>query len=199
MNIVLVTPFYIYGGLEPTEGDLSVDGQPITEENHRAWFAHIAHVPQDIYLSDSAIEENIAFGKLKEEINNDRVRQTARQAHISDMIERLPDQYSTYVGERGIRLSGGQRQGIAIARALLSQASLLLLDEPSNAMDNVTEASFISGLREYVQDKTLILVTHRSSMLALVDRLIVINLGKVVIDGPREEVLEKLASGSNQQ
>jgi len=161
----------IMGLLEPTEGNLSVDGQPITEENHPAWFAHIAHVPQDIYLSDSAIEENIAFGKLKEEINNDRVRQTARQAHISDMIERLPEQYRTFVGERGVRLSGGQRQRIGLARALYKNADIIVLDEATSALDNNTELAIMEAIDKFDKDLTVFIVAHRLTTLRNCDQI----------------------------
>ncbi len=108
----------VMGLLQPTGGTLEIDGQPISTGNNRAWQAHIAHVPQVIFLADSTIEENIAFGVPKDQIDYELVRLAAYQAQISDIIETWPKQYKTFVGERGIRLSGGQRQRIGIARAL---------------------------------------------------------------------------------
>ncbi|HIG59701.1 MAG TPA: type I secretion system permease/ATPase [Gammaproteobacteria bacterium] len=188
----LMCKFYL-----PESGSILIGGTDIRQIDPADLRRNINYVPQDVTLTSGTVRDNITFGNAL--ATDADVLKAAELAGIASYLNQHPQGFDLEVGERGQQLSGGQRQGIAIARALLSQASLLLLDEPSNAMDNVTEASFISGLQKYIQDKTLILVTHRSSMLALVDRLIVINLGKVVIDGPREEVLEKLASGSNQQ
>jgi len=108
----------VMGLLSPTSGTLQVDNAVLTPENQRAWQRHIAHVPQSIFLADSSIEENIAFGVPKEKIDHERVRLAAKQAQIAGVIESMPKQYKTFVGERGVRLSGGQRQRIGIARAL---------------------------------------------------------------------------------
>ena len=108
----------IMGLLSPTKGSLFLDGVRISESNLRGWQKNIAHVPQSIFLADISIEENIAFGVPKENINSSRVRVAAKKAQISTFIESLPNQYNSYVGERGVRLSGGQRQRIDIARAL---------------------------------------------------------------------------------
>ena len=137
------------------------------------------------------MRDNISFGNTL--ATDADILRAAELAGIAHYLNEHPQGFDLQVGERGRQLSGGQRQGIAIARALLSQASLLLLDEPSNAMDNVTELNFVSGLKDYIQNKTLVLVTHRSSMLSLVDRLIVLNEGRVVLDGPKQDVLERLS------
>ena len=155
----------VMGLLQPTDGSLEVDGQAVTSTNNRAWQAHIAHVPQAIFLADSSIEENIAFGVPKDQIDHDRVRQAAQQAQISDSIETWPKQYQTFVGERGIRLSGGQRQRIGIARALYKQADVIIFDEATSALDNETEQAVMQAIESLSQDLTLLIIAHRITTL----------------------------------
>jgi ATP-binding cassette subfamily C protein LapB len=123
------------------------------------------------------------------------VLRAATIAGVDDFLKRHPQGYDLPVGEQGRLLSGGQRQAIATARALLLDPRILVLDEPTSAMDNASESRFRDRLLQIIADKTLILVTHRSSMLQLVDRLIVLDGGKVVADGPKQKVLESLAQG----
>jgi len=118
----------IMGLLQPTEGTLNIDGLTLNTNNYRAWQAHIAHVPQAIFLSDSSIEENIAFGVPKRKIDHELIKKAARQAQIADIIDSWPNKYKTFIGERGIRLSGGQRQRLGIARALYRQADVIVFD-----------------------------------------------------------------------
>ena len=155
----------VMGLLQPTNGLLEVDGQPITLANQRAWQLHIAHVPQAIFLADSTIEENIAFGVPKDQIDIERVRQSAQQARIAKNIESWPKQYHTFVGERGIRLSGGQRQRIGIARALYKQADVIIFDEATNALDNETEQAVMQAIEELSKDITLLIIAHRLTTL----------------------------------
>ena len=155
----------VMGLLHPTSGTLEIDGQPITPINQRAWQLHIAHVPQAIFLADSTIEENIAFGIPKNRIDHDRVRQAAAQAQISDAIESWPKQYQTFVGERGIRLSGGQRQRIGIARALYKQADIIIFDEATSALDNDTEQAVMQAIESLSEDITLLIIAHRLTTL----------------------------------
>jgi ATP-binding cassette subfamily B protein len=155
----------VMGLLPPTEGSLQVDGAPVTEENRRAWQVHIAHVPQSIFLSDTTIEENIAFGVPKNRIDSERVRDAARKACIADVIERMPKKYKTKVGERGVRLSGGQRQRIGIARALYKKADVLVFDEATSALDNATEASVMEAVDRLDPDLTVLIIAHRLSTL----------------------------------
>jgi ATP-binding cassette subfamily B protein len=155
----------VMGLLQPTEGTLEIDSQPITIANHRAWQAHIAHVPQAIFLTDSTIEENIAFGVPKDQIDHQRVRQAAQQAQIADSIESWPKQYQTFVGERGIRLSGGQRQRIGIARALYKQADVIIFDEATSALDNETEQAVMQAIEGLSKDLTLLIIAHRLTTL----------------------------------
>ena len=151
----------IMGLLQPTDGVLSIDDQDITYKNQRNWQAHIAHVPQSIFLADSTIEENIAFGVPKDQIDHQRVRQAAYQAQIANHIDSLPKKYKTIVGERGIRLSGGQKQRIGIARALYKQADVIIFDEATSALDQETERSVMSAIESLSDDLTLLIIAHR--------------------------------------
>jgi ATP-binding cassette subfamily B protein len=155
----------VMGLLQPTDGNLKIDNQVVTATNHRAWQAHIAHVPQVIFLADSTIEENIAFGLPKSQIDQVRVRQAANKAQIADVVESWPEQYQTIVGERGIRLSGGQRQRIGIARALYKQADVIIFDEATSALDNETEQAVIQAIEGLSKDLTLLIIAHRLTTL----------------------------------
>lgn len=155
----------VMGLLEPSGGTLEVDGQVIASSNHRSWQAHIAHVPQAIFLIDSSVEENIAFGMPRERIDSERVRLAARQAQIADIIESWPEGYQTRVGERGIRLSGGQRQRIGIARALYKQAAVIIFDEATSALDNETEEAVMQAIEGLSSDLTLLIIAHRLTTL----------------------------------
>jgi ATP-binding cassette subfamily B protein len=158
--------------LSPSEGRLLIDGCPVTEENRRAWQVRIAHVPQSIYLADSSIAENIAFGIPLDRMNPERVRAAARQAQIADFIEGLPDGYATSVGERGVRLSGGQRQRIGIARALYREASVIVFDEATSALDAETEAAVMESIEALGRHLTLFIVAHRLSTLRGCDEIL---------------------------
>jgi len=136
----------IMGLLNPDSGSLIIDDKAITDKNYRSWQAHIAHVPQAIFLSDTTITENIAFGIPADDIDHARVSEAARKAHIAETIESWDDQYNTVVGERGVRLSGGQRQRIGIARALYKKVDVIILDEATSALDNETERSVIKSI-----------------------------------------------------
>ncbi len=155
----------IMGLLQPNDGTLSIDGQHVTLSNNRAWQAHIAHVPQVIFLADSTIEENIAFGVPKEYIDSQRVRKVAQQAQIAKVIESWPAKYQTCVGERGIRLSGGQRQRLGIARALYKKADVIIFDEATSALDNETEQSVMEAIESLSEDLTLLIIAHRLTTL----------------------------------
>jgi len=162
----------IMGLLPATEGELIIDQKTINSQNRRAWQAHIAHVPQNIYLSDSTIEENIAFGVAKELIDHQRVKKAAQQAQIAELIEQWKDGYQTFVGERGIRLSGGQRQRIGIARALYKQANVLIFDEATSALDNETEQAVMDAIKDLGEEVTILIIAHRLTTLKGCDEII---------------------------
>lgn len=180
----------IMGLLEPSAGRLEIDGTPITRINCRAWQAHIAHVPQSIFLADSSIEENIAFGVPKNEIDIERVRRAAQQAQLSDTIESLPEQYRTPVGERGVRLSGGQRQRIGIARALYKKADVIIFDEATSALDGETEKAVMQAIEGLSEDLTLLIIAHRLTTLKKCTQIIELVDGRIKHIGSYDEIAE---------
>lgn len=183
----------LMGLLPPTEGALLVDGQPVTGSHLRAWQRTIAHVPQSIYLADTTLAENIAFGVPTADIDMARVRQAARQAQIADFIESRPEGYEAFVGERGIRLSGGQRQRIGIARALYKQASVLVFDEATSALDNATEQSVMEAIDGLDRDLTILLIAHRLTTVRHCDVIVELDKGCVAAQGSYDELLARSA------
>ena len=181
----------VMGLLQPTLGTMDVDGRPITLGNQRAWQAHIAHVPQAIFLADSSIEENIAFGVPKGEIDHGRVQQAARQAQIADTIETWPQQYQTVVGERGVRLSGGQRQRIGIARALYKKADVIIFDEATSALDNETERTVMQALDGLSKEVTLLIIAHRLTTLKNCSQIFELSEGKIKRNGNYQNLVGK--------
>jgi len=181
----------IMGLLLPTEGTLEIDNQLITANNNRAWQAHIAHVPQAIFLADSTIEENIAFGVPNNKIDRDRVKQAAQQAQIADIIETWPKKYKTYVGERGIRLSGGQRQRIGIARALYKQADVIIFDEATSALDNDTEQAVMQSIETLGQNLTILIIAHRLTTLKNCTQIVELADGGIKRIGTYQEIVPK--------
>ncbi|MGI6245939.1 MAG: ABC transporter ATP-binding protein [Pseudochelatococcus sp.] len=170
----------VIGLLEPTQGDIFIDGVKLTSDNRAAWQKNIAHVPQAIYLSDASIAENIAFGVRPDEIDRERVRRAAEQAELGQVIAALPQGYDTYVGERGIQLSGGQRQRIGIARALYKQASVLVFDEATSALDNETESAVMAAVERLDRNLTILLIAHRISTLDGCDMIVRLEGGRMV-------------------
>jgi len=162
----------IMGLLSPSSGDFFIDNQLVDNVNRKAWQRHIAHVPQSIYLSDSTISENIAFGVSKNKINHQLVEKAAQRAQISKLINEWPEGYQTMVGERGARLSGGQRQRIAIARALYKQANVLIFDEATSALDNETEQDVMKAIEGLGKDVTILIIAHRLTTLKNCDQII---------------------------
>ena len=181
----------LMGLLTPTKGIIEIDDIILTDYNTRSWQAHIAHVPQSIYLSDSTIEENIAFGIPTENIDFNRVKYAAQQAQIVDYIEGLPEQYKTIVGERGMRLSGGQRQRIGIARALYKRADILIFDEATSALDNETELSVMESIEKLDNNLTIILIAHRISSLKNCSQILEIEDGCIKRIATYKEILNQ--------
>jgi ATP-binding cassette subfamily B protein len=184
----------LMGLLAPTEGEVLVDGENIRGLRGRAWQSSVAHVPQNLYLADATVAENIAFGVRREQIDLERVKRAARQAQIAEFLERLPQTYQAEVGERGVRLSGGQRQRIGIARALYKQANVLVLDEATSALDNATERSVMDSLEGLDRRLTVLLIAHRLSTVRRCDTIVELANGRVVAQAPYEELLESSTS-----
>ena len=176
---------------EPDAGAILVSGTDINQIDPTDLRRNMSYVPQEISLFSGTVRENIVLGTPL--ATDEAVLEAARVAGILDFLNTHPEGFDLEVGERGERLSGGQRQGIAIARAIINRAPILVLDEPTASIDNTAEMLFLKHFFEYAKNRTLLLVTHKTSMLSLVDRLIVLNDGKIIADGPRDEVLKMLA------
>ena len=177
------------GLLRPGSGTLSVDGVELTPQNLRSWQQALGYVPQDIFLSDSTLYENIAFGLREDEIDRDRVVHSAQLASLHDfIISQLPDGYSTRIGERGVRLSGGQRQRIGIARALYTGASLIIFDEATSSLDNLTEREVMAAIDALPENKTIVIIAHRLSTVKSCDRIVLLHAGKVEDVGSWDEL-----------
>lgn len=179
----------LMGLLPPTEGNLSIDGVIVDGARQRAWQRRIAHVPQSIYLADTTIAENIAFGIPAEDLDMERVKNAAANAQIADTIETWRESYQTRVGERGVRLSGGQRQRIGIARALYKNADLIILDEATSALDNETEQAVMSAIDSLAKGLTIVIVAHRLSTLRGCDQIVEIADGKVFRTGTFQQLI----------
>lgn len=172
----------ILGLLRPTHGNISVDGTQITESNLKEWQKLLGYVPQDIFLTDNTILENIAFGVPAEHINIEHVEHCAKLAQVHDfIIEDLPDKYQTFVGERGIRLSGGQRQRIGIARALYNDPEILVFDEATSSLDSSTEQAVMKAIDSLAKQKTLIIIAHRIDTLKNCDNILLMRPNEINI------------------
>jgi len=165
----------LMGLLAPTSGELLVDDTPITKANRRAWQAHISHVPQSIFLADSTIQENIAFGVVPEEVQESRVIFAAQLAQIAETINSLKNKYKALVGERGVQLSGGQRQRVGIARALYKDSDLIIFDEATSALDNQTEQKIMKQIDQMNKNQTMFFIAHRLTTLKQCDTILRIN------------------------
>jgi ABC-type multidrug transport system fused ATPase/permease subunit len=180
----------VMGLLTPESGYLRIDGVAVDELNRRSWQLRIAHVPQTIYLTDSSVAENIAFGVAPAEIDLERVRAAARRAQIADSIESWQDGYDTIVGERGARLSGGQRQRIGIARALYKNADVIVFDEATSALDNETEQAVMEAINSLGLDLTILIVAHRLTTLKGCDLIVELESGTIASVGSYREMIE---------
>ena len=177
---------------EPETGNVMVDNISVSQIDPHNLRREIGYVPQDVVLFHGDIRENIVMGAT--DISDADILEAIHIACLEQTLAQLPEGLNTQVGERGERLSGGQRQAIGIARALVRKPKLLLMDEPSSMIDPGTENQLIQNLRKYMNDATLILVTHRMAMLPMVDRLVVFDQGRITADGPRDLVLERLSA-----
>ncbi|TKA91769.1 type I secretion system permease/ATPase [Guyparkeria sp. SB14A] len=183
----------ILGLYEPDAGAVLVDGVDARQIDPAELRRAIGYVPQDISLFHGSLQENLTLGAA--DVDDARILEVAKLSGLAPMINRHPEGFDMPMGERGQFVSGGQRQSIAIARALLHDPPMLVLDEPTGALDHSTEALIKRNLQQVAKHKTLLVNTHRSSMLELVDRILVIDAGRLVADGPKDEVIEALRQG----
>ena len=179
----------IMGLLVPQDGQIKIDGTLVTKKNMRNWQKNIAHVPQEIFMIDATIAQNIAFGVKFEDIDMARVYEVSKQAEIHNIIMDMEDEYNTMIGEKGERLSGGQKQRIGIARGLYKSATVLVLDEATSALDNETERQLVENMNINGHSLTTIIVAHRLSSLKYCDVIIELTNGKVSNFGTYENVV----------
>ena len=181
----------ILGLLEPEKGTLEIDEKIITKQNSRDWQRSIGYVPQYIYLSDDTVSANIAFGVEPKDINQEAVERASKIANLHEFVmDELPKQYQTEVGERGIRLSGGQRQRIGIARALYHDPQVLILDEATNALDNITEKAVMDAVNNLSRHITIILIAHRLNTVKKCDKIYLLDKGEIKNEGTFEELIK---------
>lgn len=183
----------LVGLYQPDSGSLLVDGVDIRQIDVSELRHNIGYVAQDIQLLAGTLRDNLVSGARY--VDDEMVLQAAELAGVHEFARLHPQGYELQVGERGQNLSGGQRQNVALARALLLNPPILLLDEPTSAMDNTGEERLKQRLQSVIENKTVILVTHRASLLSLVDRLLVIDRGQILADGPKAAVMEALKKG----
>ncbi len=172
---------------EPQQGQISIDGQSVANVTQESLRQHIAMIPQDPMLFHRSLRDNIRYGRL--EASDAEVLLAAQKAHAHEFILEAEEGYDALVGERGVKLSGGQRQRIALARAILKDAPILLLDEATSSLDSITERHIQDSLEELMRNKTVLVVAHRLSTLARMDRIVVFHHGAVIEDGSPSELL----------
>jgi len=183
----------ISGLYQPTSGAVLIDGVDSRQLDPAELRRNLGHVPQDVMLFFGSLRENITMSYTQ--ASDQEILRAARIGTIDNFVDKHPNGFQMAIGERGENLSGGQRQGVAIARAVIADPPILLLDEPTSSMDTSTEAIFKSRLKQFARNKTMLVVTHRSSLLELADRVLVMDGGRIVADGPKEKVLEALRKG----
>ncbi|WP_227501718.1 ABC transporter ATP-binding protein [Marinobacter nitratireducens] len=181
----------LLGLIEPEKGELRIDGTVINASNRRLWQNSVGFVPQSIFLADSSIRENIAFGLPLSAIDEEKVARAARMAHLDSLVAELHDGLDTRVGERGVQLSGGQRQRIGIARALYHDADVLVLDEATSALDGITERLIMDAIHDFSGKKTIIMIAHRLATVRKCDQIFVLGQGEVQDSGTYDELVEK--------
>lgn len=179
------------GLYEPTEGSVLYDNLDMRQIDPSDLRENIGYVPQDIYLFFGTLRENITFGSL--DIDEERFLRAAEISGVMDFVSRHPAGFDMPISEGGSNLSGGQRQAIAVARALVRNPSIFLMDEPTSMMDHASEAGLTTRLGRFLQNKTFILITHRVPLLKIVNRLVVMDGGRIVADGPKDQIMTMLS------
>jgi ABC-type multidrug transport system fused ATPase/permease subunit len=180
----------VLGLYDPTSGKITIDGVTLSAATRRRWQMRVGYVPQHVFLANSSVAENIALGLPVSSIDRGAVSRAARLAQAEEFIAELPEGFETEVGERGVRLSGGQRQRIGIARALYHDPDVLVFDEATSALDGLTEVAVMNAIRSLSASRTIILIAHRLRTVEACDRIIMLDQGRIVADGPYTELLE---------
>lgn len=180
----------LLGLMQPTSGYVSADGIKITRDNVRSWQKNLGYVPQDIFLLDSSLRDNIGFGIPSKIIDDEKIRIAVEKSQLTDFIASLPDGLDTVVGERGVRLSGGQRQRIGIARALYNNPPVLILDEATSSLDTTTESELMRAIEGLRGTSTILIIAHRYTTIENCDYLYKLDKGKIVAQGKPSAILE---------
>ena len=180
----------ILGLLEPEKGEILVDGVDI-KNNKRSWQSHLGYIPQDIYLLDDTIKNNITFGIDEKKINEKLLYESIKIAQLEKFVELSKNKLDTIVGNRGIKISGGEKQRIGIARALYNQPKILIFDEATSALDIDNENKILDEIYEGIGDKTLIIISHRNNTVKYCDLIYVMEQGKIIDQGPYKKIIEK--------
>jgi ATP-binding cassette subfamily C protein LapB len=183
----------LVGFYQPDSGSVLIDGIDVRQIDVHDLRHNIGYAPQDIHLFNGTLRENLVYGASY--IDDETMLRVATLTGVHDFARRHPSGYNMQVGERGMSLSGGQRQAVTLARALLLDPPVLLMDEPTSSMDNTSEDAIKKALAPVISNKTLLMVTHRASLLSLVDRLIIVDNGRIIADGPKENVMSALKKG----
>jgi len=183
----------VLGLYQPSEGQVLIDGADVRQLHPDDLRRNVGSVLQDVTLFSGSIRDNIALGDPR--VDDEEVIRLARLSGTYDFVGQLANGFDLKLADRGEGLSGGQRQSIAIARALVKSPPVMIFDEPTSAMDSQSENALVSRLDAELKDRTVLLVTHRQPMLKLVDRIIILNAGKIAAQGPRDDVLRSLAVG----
>jgi ATP-binding cassette subfamily C protein LapB len=181
------------GLYRPISGSVLIDGIDVRQLDPTELRSHCGYVAQDVNLFFGSLRDNISLGSRQ--VEDKQIVEAARRAHITEFVNRHPMGFDMPIGERGDTLSGGQKQGVAIARALLHSPPILLLDEPTSALDTSSEETVKQQLKTHLANSTMIIVTHRTSLLELVDRIVVIDNGTIVADGEKADVIQALKQG----
>ena len=188
----------LMGLLNPTNGELLVDGTLISHKNIRAWQKNIAHIPQSIFLIDASVQKNIVFDYSDEKINKKKLEKATTKAKVAQFIRNKKDKLETIIGENGIKLSGGQRQRIGIARAIYKDSEIMIFDEATSALDSQTEAAIINSLELNKNNKTVIMVAHRLSSLKYCNKIIELKDGQITKIGSYNEVIRDNKKNENE-
>jgi len=183
----------ILGLYKPASGSILIDGIDIQQIDPADLRRHLGYMPQEVILFSGSVKTNIMYGSPH--VEDEDVLRAAEVSGVKEFVDSHPMGFDRAVGERGQALSGGQRQSIGMARAMLNDVPMYLYDEPTSGMDNTTETLVTQRLTDATKDKTLVLVTHKASLLSMVDRLLVLDNGKIVADGPKLSVLDALQKG----
>lgn len=181
----------LLGLIEPKKGRVLIDGIPLTSENLRHWQAGVGFVPQQIFLSDASILENVAFAIERDAIDVERVKEALHMAQLDELIEGFPEGLETHIGERGVQISGGQRQRLGIARALYQQAQVLVFDEATSALDGITERRVMDDIQRFSGQMTVIMIAHRLATVKECDIIYMLESGRVIDAGTYDDLASR--------